>query len=141
MWKSFTCLLKRACAEATSKMINPQALSRILSVLGHNLINSLRQVISETDSIPQSQLLCCRRWKARCSRSAALARSGLLLVKISSLLLLCQAACLSGSAQLECRGKTSVGPLSLAQMISSLLGCKCVSDFTCLLSETPDNVV
>lgn len=63
MWKSFTCVLKRACAEATSKMLNPQALSQILSVLGHDLINSLRQVISETDSIPESRLMCCSRWK------------------------------------------------------------------------------
>lgn len=73
MWKSFTCLLKHACAEATSKMINPQALSQILSVLGYDLINSLRQVISETYSIPKSQLTCCSRWKARCSQSATLA--------------------------------------------------------------------
>lgn len=61
MCKSFTCLLKCACVEATRKMINPQDLSQFLSMLECVLINSLRQVIRETHGILNSQLPCYRQ--------------------------------------------------------------------------------
>lgn len=65
MCKSFTCLLKCACVGATRKMINPQAFSQFLSVLECVLINSLRQVISETHSILKTPLPCCKQMEGK----------------------------------------------------------------------------
>lgn len=65
MCKSFTCLLKCACVGATRKMINPQAFSQFLSVLECVLINSLRQVISETHSILKTRLPCCKQMEGK----------------------------------------------------------------------------
>lgn len=61
MFKSFTCFLKCAYVEAIRKMINPQALSQFLTVLECVLINSRRQVISETHGILKTQLPCYKQ--------------------------------------------------------------------------------
>lgn len=65
MFKSFTCLLKCACVEAIRKMINPRALSQFLSMLECVLINSLRQVISETRGILKTWLPCYKQTEGK----------------------------------------------------------------------------
>lgn len=65
MFKSFTCLFKCAYVEAIRKMINPQAPSQFLTMLKCVLINSLRQVISETHGILKSRPPCCRQTEGK----------------------------------------------------------------------------
>lgn len=65
VFKSFTCLLNCAYVEATRKMINPQALYQFLTLLECVLINSPRQVISETHDILKTRLPCSRQTEGK----------------------------------------------------------------------------